>query len=93
MAARYPTQPAPPKVAALKVVEAPEPDEDMIAMLETFLDRARKGEMNFLACACTFKDQGTVAEGYVKRSSAHRYTVIGVLETLKHKFVELNVED
>lgn len=76
----------------LAVVAPPKPDEEMIMMLECFMERARNGEMDFLACICTFKDTGAVSDGYVKRSTAHNYTIVGVLECAKAKYLENNTD-
>lgn len=71
----------------LRVVPPPEPDQDMVDMLERFLERARAGELNFLACIATYKESGAVCEGYVKRDSAHNFTILGVLECAKVGFL------
>lgn len=78
-------------VIPLKIVEPSAPDQDMVEMLEHYLNLAKKGELNFLSIIVTYKDTGAISDGYVKRDSAHRYTVIGAIEQQKHKFIYRNV--
>lgn len=72
----------------LRVVDPPAADADMVEMLEGYLTMAKAGQLNFLGVVVTFKDAGAVGSGWVKRESAHRFTVLGAFEAMKWEFNE-----
>lgn len=83
-----------PVVSTLKIVTPGlgKADEDMVEMLESFITRVKAGELNFLGVVAGYRDAGTISSGWVKRSDASRFQILGALEDLKMDFWAKNIE-
>lgn len=69
----------------LRVVDAPEPDSDMVEMCEHYLTLAKAGQLNFLGVVVSYKD-GCVSNGWVHRTTAHRSQVLGAISAMEYDF-------